>query len=146
VNWAWFPLVREPRWILRMDILQCIGVSLLIALPILFALASRPRALRWAALGLAALAFAVAPLAESLGSPWNRFLNQHADAVFPLLPWAGYVYLGAAVGAATAEKGVRGAVTWFAGLAGIGAAVWLLTPWFADVYPPHPFGVTKPAN
>src|SRR5438552_19197661 len=21
VNWAWFPLVREPRWILRMDIL-----------------------------------------------------------------------------------------------------------------------------
>src|SRR5213594_1389019 len=50
VNWMWFPIFREPRWIVRMDILPCIGVALLIALPILFALASRPRALRWTAL------------------------------------------------------------------------------------------------
>src|SRR5882762_6127988 len=54
INWMWFPIFREPRWILRMDILQCIGLSLLIAFPILFALASRPRALRWTALLLAA--------------------------------------------------------------------------------------------
>jgi uncharacterized membrane protein len=101
------PIFREPRWILRIDILQCIGVSLVIALPILFALAPRPRALRWTALLLAAVAFGVAPFAERLGPPWAGILNQRANAVFPLLPWAGYVYLGAAVGSATAGRAGR---------------------------------------
>jgi uncharacterized membrane protein len=146
VNWMWFPILREPRWIVRMDILPCIGISLLIALPILFALAPRPAALRWTALLLAALAFGLAPLAESLGPPWDRFLNQRADAVFPLLPWAGYVYLGAAVGSAAAEKGARGAALWLAGLAGAGILTWVATPWFAAAYPPHHFWVTNPAN
>ena len=146
VNWMWFPIFRQPRWIVRMDILPCIGVSLLIALPILFLLAPRPRALRWAALLLAAVVFAVAPYAEAAGPPWDRFLNGHADAVFPLLPWAGYVYLGAAVGAAAAEKGARGAATWFLLLAAAGVVVWAMTPWFAAAYPPHQFWVTNPAN
>src|SRR5438270_10525630 len=146
VNWMWFPIFREPRWIVRMDILPCIGISLLIALPILFSLAPRPAALRWTALLLAALAFGLAPLAESLGPPWDRFLNQRADAVFPLLPWSGYVYLGAAVGAAAAEKGARGAALWLCGLAAAGILVWVATPWFAAAYPPHQFWVTNPAN
>src|SRR5256712_4258447 len=119
VNWMWFPIFREPRWILRMDILPCIGLSLLLALPILFALAPHPRALRWASLLLAAAVFGVSPLAEPLVPPWNRFLNQHSDAAFPLLPWPGYVYLGAAIGSATAEKGPRGAA---GGAGGRGAA------------------------
>src|SRR3954467_4275079 len=120
LNWMWFPIFRQPRWIFRMDILQCIGFSLLIALPILFALAPRPRALRWTALLLAAIAFGVAPLLESLGLPWDGILNSRPPAVFPLLPWAGYVYLGAAIGAATAEKGPRGAAIWLAALAAAG--------------------------
>ena len=146
VNWMWFPIFREPRWIVRMDILPCIAFSLLIALPILFALAPRPAALRWCALLLAAFAFGVAPLAESLGPPWDRFLNQRADAVFPLLPWSGYVYLGAAVGSAAAEKGARGAALWLSGICAAGLAVWIATPWFAAAYPPHQFWVTNPAN
>ena len=146
LNWMWFPIFREPRWILRMDILQCIGLSLLIAFPVLFALAPRPRALRWTALLLAAAVFGAAPFAESLGPPWEGVLNQRADAVFPLLPWGGYVYLGAAIGSATAEKGPRGAALWLAALAGIGIVVWLATPWFAAAYPPHEFWVTNPAN
>jgi len=146
VNWMWFPIFREPKWILRMDILQCIGFSLLIALPILFVLAPRPRALRWAAVLLAALAFGLAPFAEALGPPWEGILNQRANAVFPLLPWAGYVYLGAAVGAATAEHGRRGAALWLAGLAGAGILIWAATPWFQAAYPPHEFWVTNPAN
>src|SRR3989454_11825796 len=89
VNWMWFPIFREPRWIVRMDILPCVGFSLLIALPILFALAPRPRALRWTALLLAAIAFGIAPLLESLGAPWDGILNQRPPAVFPLFPWAG---------------------------------------------------------
>ncbi len=146
MNWMWFPIFREPRWIFRMDILPCIGVSLLIALPVLFALAPRPAALRWTALLLAAFAFGIAPLAESLGPPWDRFLNQRADAVFPLLPWSGYVYLGAAIGSAAAEKGARGAALWLAALAGAGILIWAATPWFAAAYPPHQFWVTNPAN
>src|SRR5207245_9310318 len=78
--------------------------------------------------------------------PWNRFLNQHGDAVFPLLPWAGYVYLGAAIGSATAEKGPRGAAVWLAALAAAGIVVWSLTPWFAALYPPHEFWVMNPAT
>jgi len=146
VNWMWFPIFRQPRWIVRMDILPCIGLSLLLALPILFALAPHPRALRWASLLLAAAVFGVSPLAEPLGPPWNRFLNQHGDAVFPLLPWAGYVYLGAAIGSATGEKGPRGAAVWLAALAAAGIVVWSLTPWFAALYPPHEFWVMNPAN
>ena len=146
VNWMWFPIFRQPRWTLRMDLLPCIGLSLLLALPILFALAPHPRALRWASLLLAAAVFGVSPLAEPLGPPWNRFLNQHGDAVFPLLPWAGYVYLGGAIGSATGEKGPRGAAVWLAALAAAGIVVWSLTPWFAALYPPHEFWVMNPAN
>ena len=146
VNWMWFPIFREPRWIVRMDILPCIGLSLLLALPMLFALAPYPRALRWASLLLAAAVFGVSPLAEPLGPPWNRFLNHHSDAVFPLLPWAGYVYLGAAIGSATAEEGRRGAAVWLGALAAAGIVVWSLTPWFAALYPPHEFWVMNPAN
>src|SRR5438105_5305803 len=112
VNWMWFPIFREPRWIVRMDILPCIGLSLLLALPMLFALAPLPRALRWASLLLAAAVFGVSPLAEPLGPPWNRFLNQHGDAEFPLLPWAGSVYLGAAIASAPGEKVPGGAAGW----------------------------------
>lgn len=146
VNWMWFPIFREPRFILRMDILQCIGFSLLIALPILFSLARRPRALQLAALLLACAAFGIAPLTESLGPPWAGFLNRKNDAVFPLLPWAGYVYLGAVIGAATAQHGRRGAARWLLALAVVGVVLWVLTPWIATAYPPHEFWVTNPAN
>ena len=40
VNWMWFPIFREPRWIFRVDILQCIGLALLIALPAMALLAA----------------------------------------------------------------------------------------------------------
>ena len=55
VNAIWFPVFREPSWLLRIDILHCIGLSLLIALPLMALLATRPRVLRWVALALAAL-------------------------------------------------------------------------------------------
>src|SRR3954451_17031552 len=56
-NWAWFPIFREPKWLIRIDILHCIGFSLLVALPILALLAPHPRAMRWSALALAAIVF-----------------------------------------------------------------------------------------
>lgn len=142
-NWAWFPIFREPRWLIRIDILQCIGLSLLIALPILFSLATHPRALRWASLGLAALAFGLAPLLEHVPAPLGHFLNVNTGSVFPLLPWGGYVYLGAAVGASKTAKEM--ALT-LLGLAVAGIVIWVFTDPIAALYPPHNFWVTDPAN
>src|SRR6185436_13535893 len=61
VNWCWFPIFREPKWILRIDILHCIGLSLLLALPLMTLLAPRPRILRRVTLALAVAVFAVTP-------------------------------------------------------------------------------------
>jgi uncharacterized membrane protein len=146
VNWMWFPLLREPRWIFRIDILHCIGLSLLIALPILVALAPRPRLLSWTALGLAAVAFGVSPLAEQVRVPLAALANNGTGSLFPLLPWAGYVYLGASAGAAAAGGGVPALVRWIAWLLLLGVALWLLSPQLAAAYPPHQFWVTNPAD
>ncbi len=146
VNWMWFPIFREPRWLIRIDILHCIGISLLIALPILALLAPRPRALRWSALALAAIVFGISPLFEHVPAPLGHFLNGNTGSLFPLLPWAGYVYLGAAVGAACAADGLRATVRWLLGLAAAGIALWIATPQVAALYPPHEFWVTDPAN
>jgi uncharacterized membrane protein len=146
VNWMWFPLLREPRWIFRVDILHCIGLSLLIALPILVALSPRPLVLRWVALGLAALAFGASPLAEGVRGPLASLANGSTGSVFPLLPWAGYVYLGASAGATAAAGDARALARWVAGLLALGVALWLLTPQLTAVYPPHEFWVTNPAN
>jgi hypothetical protein len=66
--------------------------------------------------------------------------------VFPLLPWAGYVYLGASAGAAAAEGDVRALARWIAGLLVAGIVLWILTPQLTAIYPPHEFWVTNPAN
>ena len=146
VNWMWFPLLREPRWIFRIDILHCIGLSLLIALPILAALAPRPQVLRWIALALAAIAFGVSPLAERVHGPLAALANGSTDSVFPLLPWAGYVYLGASAGATAAGGDARALAKWVAGLLVVGVAMWILSPQLEAAYPPHQFWVTNPAN
>jgi len=144
VNWMWFPIFREPRWILRVDILHCIGLALLIALPALFLLAPRPRLLRWVALALAALVFGLSPYGEQVHGPWAMLANGSTGAVFPLLPWAGYVYLGAAIGACAGDA--RATARWLFGLAIAGIVLWVLTPQVAALYPPHNFWVTDPAN
>jgi uncharacterized membrane protein len=138
-NWMWFPIFREPKWILRIDILQCIGLSLLLALPVLALLAPRPRVLRWVALGFAALTFGIAPLAEHVTGPLARFVNTSEGSVFPLLPWAGYVDLGAAIGATAAIEGPRRTALWLVGLVSAGILIWWATPWFAAAYPRHEF-------
>ncbi|MCA1825488.1 MAG: heparan-alpha-glucosaminide N-acetyltransferase domain-containing protein [Myxococcales bacterium] len=143
VNWAWFPIFREPRWLIRIDILHCIGLSLLIALPILALLAPHPRALRWSSLALAATAFGLSPLTEPIKAPLGHFLNVNTGSVFPLLPWGGYVYLGAAVGA---SKTTREMVMTLVGLAVAGVVIWIFTAQVAALYPPHNFWVTDPAN
>jgi len=145
VNWMWFPIFREPKWLLRLDILHCIGLSLLLALPLLVLLAPRPRVLRWVTLALAALTFGLSPLLEH-APPLDWLLNNNGGSVFGLLPWAGYVYLGASAGATAGLGQLWALVRWLAMIGLAGAAIWIATPWFRDLYPPHQFWVTNPAN
>ncbi len=146
VNWAWFPIFREPRWIGRLDILHCIGLSLLLALPLLVALAKRPKVLRWVALAGAAVVFGVSPLLEKDAWAFDWLLNSTTGAAFPILPWAGYVFLGASLGATAGLGDFWKLIRWVAFIGAIGAAMWLADGWFKAAYPPHNFWVTNPAN
>jgi uncharacterized membrane protein len=146
VNWMWFPLLREPRYILRFDILHCIGLGLLIALPLFAALSARPRLLRWVALALAAAVFGLAPLAEHVRGPLAALCNDSTGTVFPLVPWAGYVYLGASAGATAAIGDVRELARWLLALLLLGLLLWLQSDALAQAYPPHEFWKTNPAN
>lgn len=137
VNWMWFPIFREPRYIVRMDILQCIGFALLLALPIFAALAPRPRVLSVLAFVLGLSLFAITPLLEHVTGPFAGFVNKGNDAVFPLLPWAGYVYLGASAGAIAATGRVRSLVIMITLLGGVGWVVWHLAPVIGPLYPKH---------
>lgn len=154
INFIWFPVWKEPWWLLRIDILHCIGLSLLLVLPLLVGLASRPRWLRWALL-LAALAlFGAAPFGEQATGVAQLFLNNKpgvlsADkgAGFPLLPWAGYVFLGASFGATVAAmRRERELWAWLGLLGSLGAVLWWRAHDVAAIYPPHSFWTTSPGD
>jgi uncharacterized membrane protein len=154
INAIWFRVLREPKWLLRIDILHCIGLALLIALPLLVLLATRPQALRWSMLGLAALVFGASPLLEGVTGFWSIFVNTRVGAIddtlgttFPLFPWAGYVFLGASFGATVAMmKHERELWGWLALLWGLGALFWATDGFWRQLYPAHNFWVTNPAN
>lgn len=145
-TWMFFPIRAEPKWLLRVDILHCIGLALLVALPLTAGLATRPRALAGAALALGAGVFGVSPVAESLRGFASHIANTSSGSAFPLLPWAGYVYLGASAGAIAGSGEPRRLVRWLVALGVIAFATWQATPWLRDAYPPHEFWVTNPAN
>jgi len=146
VNWMWFPLLREPRWLARMDILHCVGLCLLLVLPATAGLARRPRVLRAIALALALGLFGLAPLGEAVTGPWAYVLNKSTGAVFPLLPWLGYAWLGVYTGAVAGEQGRAGLRRALLLLVALGAAGWLASDALRALYPPHRFHVTNPAE
>jgi uncharacterized membrane protein len=148
VNWVWFPISIDPSWLLRVDILQCIGLTLLLALPLDVALGPRPRTLGAASMLVAVALFLVAPFADGVTGPLQDLFNNDGPhrSVFPLLPWAGWAFLGGAAGA-TAAHGTAAQVRRLALGIGIGSAVmFLLKPVWLAIYPPHAFWVTDPAN
>lgn len=146
VNWMWFPLFREPRWLARMDILHCVGLSLLLLLGVGAGLASRPRVLRGVTLALAFITFFLSPLGEDVSGPWAFLLNKSTGAVFPLLPWLGFAWLGAYAGAVTGEQGRAGLVRALLLLIGLGLAGSYAARPLKALYPDHHFYVTNPSN
>jgi len=149
VDAVWFPISLEPRWLTRIDILQCIGLSLLLALPLLVALAARPRVLAAVSLAAAAAIFLASPYAEQVQGSWARQLLVRGgpwSTVFPLLPWSGYVFLGAALGALLGADEIRRARQLLVGMVAVGVLTALLAPVWLRLYPPHEFWVTDPSN
>ena len=148
INWVWFPISVDPGWLLRMDILQCIGLTLLAALPLNVALASRPRALSIASAVIALALFLVSPYADGFTGPLQDLFNKSGPrhSVFPLLPWAGWAFLGGAVGARAARGTAMDVVRLAVGILLASLVAWLLRPVWLAVYPPHAFWVTDPAN
>lgn len=153
INVIWFPL-RPQLWLYRFDILHCIAASLFLALPLLVGLATSPRVLRWVLLLLALAVFAVAPLGEPVTGFAQPFLNDRPGALaaglgstFPLLPWAGYVLLGASFGTTVgAMKSEKELWSWLALLTSLGVAAGLLSAPLESLYPPHEFWKTNPAD
>lgn len=148
VNVLWFGARwRQPIWLARLDILHCVGLCLLLVLPFTAGLARRPRLLRALALPLALVAFAVSPLAEEAAGAWAYVLNKSTGAVFPLLPWVGYAWLGVYAGAAAGSEGRAGLTRALLFLAALGiVGGWVAEAPLRALYPPHHFFVTNPSN
>jgi uncharacterized membrane protein len=141
----WFPVEVEPKWLLRVDILQCIGLSLLAALPLFAALASRPRLLAatCAALGIGALVGTPVVWGTSAGLA-AQFLGGNAGGPpFPLLPWAGYIFLGGALGALAARGRLRDLVIAVVGLGATGVALWAWGGKLAGPFPGRQWWLTE---
>jgi uncharacterized membrane protein len=97
--------------LLRFDVLQCIGLSLL-ALEALTAVFSTRRSVALAAGVLAALIVALAPLGDAYaGGDGPMFLRamlgRSSGSPFPLVPWSAYIFAGTALGALAYPEGNR---------------------------------------
>jgi hypothetical protein len=144
----------SPQDLLRVDILNCIGASLLVVGVV--ALPWPRRAARIAAaLVIAAAIVGLAPLT------WDSALARHLPvglagyidgrqpgSFFPPFPWAGFAALGAAAGVLLASRRER-AGRLFGGMAALGAAL-IPLGLLADrvspaVYPRYDFWHTSPA-
>jgi uncharacterized membrane protein len=153
VNFIWFPW-SPLKWVFRLDILHCIAISLALLLPVLVALATRPRLLRWVLLGLALLVFGLSPLTEGVTGWAQLFLNTKpgvldatTGAAFPLFPWAGYVFLGASFGATVAAMKTENELWgWLSLLLGLGVVLWMNGETAKALYPPHDFWANNPAD
>ena len=145
-----------PFDLLRVDILNCIGVALLIVGAAALAWPRRGTRL-FAALAIAGLVAALTPLTwdSALARRLPFALAGYVDGTrpgsfFPALPWAAFAALGAAAGVALAAARGQGR-EWrvFAAMAIVGAGTIPLGLW-ADralpaVYPRYDFWHTSPA-
>lgn len=107
---------RSLAYFLRVDVLHCIGFSILV-LEIITALTKSAMGARLAA-GLVGISVvALAPLGASLSvDAGNRvvtnWFSHDGGSYFPITPWAGYVLLGAALGGLVLEEAKPDATRW----------------------------------
>jgi uncharacterized membrane protein len=88
---------------LQVDVLQCIGITLVV-LQLLVMIVRTPARLARVAAGLSASVALVTPIVwnvhwtSHLPVFFAAYLDGNTGSLFPLFPWAGYIFLGAAAG------------------------------------------------
>lgn len=97
--------------LLRCNVLQCIGVTLIV-LELLTVLAKRPRQVAVAATLLAATIVCLAPLTDPIDphGPFHivlSYVSHEAGSMFPVIPWATFMLAGAAIGFWAMPDGAR---------------------------------------
>ncbi|HEX2678363.1 MAG TPA: heparan-alpha-glucosaminide N-acetyltransferase domain-containing protein, partial [Polyangiales bacterium] len=97
------------RGFIAVDVLQCIGVSLLVLQAVTW-LAPRASWLGAASALIALALFACTPLSAAIVprgalSPLLSYLSSRAGSLFPLLPWAAHVFFGVACAAWVMQPG-----------------------------------------
>jgi uncharacterized membrane protein len=102
---SWNKLVKLPPdrslMLFRSDILHIIALSALVALVVVM-LVRRPRAAAWTCAALALACFLAAPWVwwtrsyHALPVPLAALFAPPPESQFPMLPWAGYLFAGAA--------------------------------------------------
>ncbi len=109
--WSDDPAVVEASWrrFAEIDVLQVIGVSLLVLEGLAHLLRDRRR-VEIATFVLVGAVASVAPLMErtTTGLPWSfvtGWLGHGSGSVFPLFPWSAYVLAGAALAAVAFPDG-----------------------------------------
>jgi uncharacterized membrane protein len=129
---------------LQVDVLQCVGLTLLF-LQILVWVSGTPERFAKLAAGASALMVLFAPVAWGL--PWTKFLpvglasylTAQTGSLFPLLPWSGYVLFGSALGYVIVRlewnSGSLARKPWL-----IGAASLVLAGVCVALFPLHPYG------
>jgi len=144
-----------PRELVRVDVLNCIGLSLILIAAAVLPWAARRRRMV-AALGLCAALALLTPLAWD--APWPGWIPRPLLAYvsgrmwgsyFPLFPWAGFAAAGTATALMLAEARDRGREPLaVAALAMVGAALVPLALWIdrvvPQVYPVYDFWWTSP--
>ncbi len=114
---------NEKGWWLASDVLSCIALSLLVVWVLLQFLADRPRVYVVVATVLGLFCLQASTWCSGVTHPvWSHFVNPPASWEFGVLPWAGYVLLGAAAGAIS-TRGLPACAWALAGVALLGA--WL---------------------
>jgi uncharacterized membrane protein len=137
---------------LQVDVLQCIGFTL-IFLQLLVWLAGTPERFAKLAAGVGAFAVLFAPIASAIN--WTKFLplaagsyfTSRTGSLFPLFPWSGYVLFGAALGymveKVIARAGGERHGTWnleMMKVAALGGAALILSGIGVAYYPARPYG------
>lgn len=150
----------EGSWQLffQADVLQCIGVSLLILQGLLLLLRTERRLYFTLATLTAIIAF-IAPIVW--GIDWRNYvplpIAGYMNGIhfpnfpgFPLFPWSGFIFAGAICGYFYLEAKARlGEVSFFKKLLLFAPAMmffsWLLEPVAAQTYPSYDYGLSSPS-
>jgi uncharacterized membrane protein len=144
----------EIKALLQSDVLQCIGITLLL-LQVGILLVKKRRPFEWAVAGVAAVVILVAPLMWSarfsgyLPMAVVAYLTPENGSWFPLFPWSAYILCGVLFGCilVNAKDPARtsSVMRKYAALNG-GILILALTVMYLpfDIYPAHDFWKSNP--